>query len=192
MKRIILICTILTLSIPALAQVEAGGSASAVYYQKAWNPGTELTQQVPVFYLGAEKNNILSVGTREVIVPTIFEMYGGLVNYQPDITKLLAKMNFNADQVSVSFDMAGGVATLPGGFTKPAVEGRFNFQVALTPVTTFTGGYAGGGLIGQNQFYTISAGLQRQLFGPPSTTKSAAKKRFNLVYAITHPKHRID
>jgi hypothetical protein len=186
MKCIILICTILAMSIPAVAQVTAGATASAVYYQHAWAVGTEQTQQIPVFYAGAAKNNIFSVGTREVIVPTVFEMYGGMVNYQPDLSALLAKTNFNPNQVSVSFDMAGGVATLPGGFTKPAVEGRFNFQVALTPATTFTGGYAGGGLIGQNQFYTVSAGLQHQIFGAPSATKSLAKKTFNRMYALKH------
>jgi hypothetical protein len=61
MKRIILICSILALSIPAVAQVTAGGTASAVYYQHGWNMGTELTPfQVPVFYAGAQKNNIFS------------------------------------------------------------------------------------------------------------------------------------
>ena len=188
MKHIILICTILAMSIPAVAQLQAGATASAVYYEKAWSMGTEQTQQIPVFYAGAAKNNIFSVGTREVIVPTVFELYGGLVSYQPDLTKLLAKTNFNPDQVSLSLDFAGGVATLPDGSTKPGVEGRLNFQIALTPATSFTGGYAGGGLIGQNRFGTISAGFAHTLFGTPAATQSSAKKRFNLIYAVTHPK----
>jgi len=187
MKRIILICTILALStIPALAQLQAGATASAVYYHSGWAVGTEQTQQVPVFYTGASKNQIISFGTREVIVPTVFEMYGGLVNYQPDLTSLLAKTNFNPNQVSLSIDFAGGIATLPGGATKPAVEGRVNFQYALTPATTFTAVYGGGGLIGRDQFYTISAGLSHQLFGTPSATQSLAKKTFNRMYALKH------
>jgi hypothetical protein len=187
MKRIILIFTVLAMSIPAVAQVQAGGTASAVYYQHGWNMGTELTPfQVPIFYAGAQKNNIFSVGQRDVVVPGAFELYGGLLNYQPDLTPILSKMNFNADQVSLSIDFAGGVATLPNGTTKPGLEGRLNFQVALTPATSFTGGYAGGGLIGQDQFYTISAGLSHQLFGTPSATPSAAKRAFNRVYALKH------
>jgi hypothetical protein len=186
MKRIILICTILAMSIPAVAQVQAGGTASAVYYQHGWSMGTEQTQQFPVFYGGASKNQIVSFGTREVIVPTVFELYGGLVNYQPDLTALMQKLNFDPNAVSLSIDFAGGVATLPSGTTKPGVEGRLNFQIALTPATSFTGGYAGGGLIGQDQFYTISAGLSHQLFGTPSATPSAAKKAFNRVYALKH------
>ena len=191
MKRIILICTILAVTLLAVptvqAQVTAGATASAVYYQKAWSLGTEQTQQIPVFYAGAAKNNIFSFGTREVIVPTVFEMYGGLVSYQPDLTKLLAKTNFNPNQVSLSFDFAGGVATLPAGVTKPAVEGRVNFQIALTPATTFSGGYAGGGLIGQNRFGTVSAGLSHTIFGTPSATQSLAKKRFIQAFALKHP-----
>ena len=188
MKRITLFFAILAMSVPALAQLQAGATASAVYYEKAWSMGTEQTQQVPVFYLGTAKNNIVSFGTREVIVPTVFELYGGMVNYQPDLTSILSKLNFNADQVSLSLDFAGGVATLPDGSTKPGVEGRLNFQIALTPATSFTGGYAGGGLIGQNRFGTISAGLSHTIFGTPSATQSSAKKRFNLIYAVTHPK----
>ena len=70
MKRIILIFTVLAMSIPAVAQVQAGGTASAVYYQGNWYMGTELTPlQVPVFYAGAAKNNIFSVGQRDVVVP---------------------------------------------------------------------------------------------------------------------------
>jgi hypothetical protein len=189
MKRFILICSIFALSIPAVAQVQAGGTASAVYYQGNWYMGTELTPlQVPVFYAGAAKNNIFSVGQRDVVVPGAFELYGGLVNYQPDLTGLLSKLNFNADQVSLSIDFAGGVATFPNGTTKPGLEGRVNFQYALTPATTFTGGYAGGGLVGQDRFGTVSAGLSHTLFGTPSATQSMSKKKFNLVYALTHPK----
>ena len=189
MRRIILFLVIVAMTaMHALAQVTAGATANAVYYHTNWSAGTELTQQIPVFYAGSAKNNIFSVGTREVIVPSVFDMYGGMVNFQPDITKLLEKTNFNPDQVSVSFDLAGGVATLPGGITKPAIEGRFNFQIALTPATSFTGGYAGGGFIGQDKFGTVSAGLTHQIFGPPSATQSSAKKRFNLIYALTHPK----
>jgi hypothetical protein len=191
MKRILTIIAIVAVAlvaVPAIqAQLQAGATASAVYYQRNWYPGTEQTQQLPVFYLGTAKNNIVAFGTREVIVPSVFELYGGLINYQPDLTNILAKMNFSPQQVSLSFDMAGGVATLPDGTTKPGVEGRLNFQIALTPATSFTGGYAGGGLIGQNRFGTISVGLTHDLFGSPSSTQSVAKKAFNKVYALKHP-----
>ena len=185
MKRIILICTILAMSLPAVAQVTAGATASAFNYRGAWTVGTEQTQSIPVGYWGVQKGNILSVGSREIINPGVFNVYGGLVNYQPDLTALLKHTAFNPEQVMVSFDIAGGVATFPTGPTAPAIEGRVNFQVALTPNTSFTGGYAGGGMVGKDRFGTISAGFA-YLFGSPISTQSVAKKNFIRKFALKH------
>ena len=187
MKRIILICTILALSIPALAQVTAGATASAINYKGAWTVGTEQTQSIPVAYWGVQKGNIFSLGSREIINPGVFNVYGALGSYSPDISRLIAKTTFNPDQFAISFDLMGGVATLPTGPSKPALEGRVNFAYALTPNTALTGAYAGGGLIGQDPFYTVSAGIA-YLFGSPSNTQSMARKGFILRYAVTHKK----
>ena len=186
MKRIILLCTITALlSIPALhAQLQAGATASAFDYNGTWTIGTEQTQSYPLVYWGAQKGNIFSVGAREIINPGIFNVYGGLGNYQPDFSALFKKTTINPDQVTISFDIAGGVATLQNGTTAPALEGRVNFQVALTPNASFTGGYAGGGLVGQNRFGTVSAGFAYLIGGPK--TQSLAKARFNAKYALKH------
>ena len=181
MRRTLLICTILSLSIPAIAQVTAGATASAINYQKSWYVGTEQTQSVPLAYFGAQKGQVFSLGAREIIVPGQFQMYGALGNYQPDISALIKKTTFNPDQFTLSFDVAGGVATLSSGGTKPAIEGRVNAAYALTPNTSLTGAYAGGGLIGQNPFYTVSAGFA-YLFGGPTNTPSLARLRFITQY----------
>ena len=155
MKKAVLLFAILALVvIPAMAQVTAGATASAINYNGAWTVGTEQTQSIPVVYWGAQRGNVFSLGSREIINPGVFNIYGALGNYQPDISALIKKTTMNPDQVAVSFDVAGGIATLQNGSTAPAVEGRVNFQVALTPNTAFTGGYAGGGLVGQNRFGT--------------------------------------
>jgi hypothetical protein len=186
MRRIILICTILTLSIPAVAQVTAGATASAINYRGAWTIGTEQTQSVPLVYWGAQKGNVFSLGAREIVAPGVFQVYGALGSYSPDISKLIAKTAFNPDQFALSFDVAGGVATMPVGPSKPAVEGRVNFAYALTPNTALTGAYAGGGLIGADPFYTVSAGFA-YIFGGPQNTQSLAKKRFIQKFALKHP-----
>jgi hypothetical protein len=167
------------------AQVTAGATASAINYQGSWNVGTEQTQSVPLVYWGAQKGNVFSLGSREIINPGVFNMYGGLGNYQPDISALLKHTTINPDQVNLSFDLAGGIATLQGGTTAPALEGRVNFQVAITPNTSFTGGYAGGGLIGRNRFGVVSAGFA-YLFGAPSSTQSVARKNYLRRYALKH------
>ena len=172
--------------VSAGAQVTAGATASAFDYQGSWTVGTEQTQQIPFIYAGAQKGNIFSLGTREVFDPGVFNMYGGLVNFQPDLSALFKNTTFNPDQVAISFDIAGGVATLQSGTTVPAVEGRINFQVALTPNASFTGGYAGGGLLGKNRFGDFSAGIA-YAFGGPKTPVSLAKARFNSKYALKHP-----
>ena len=186
MKRITLFFAILSMSVPAVAQVTAGATASAIRYQGAWTVGTEQTQSVPVVYWGAQKGNIFSLGAREIIAPGQFQVYGALGSYSPDISALIKKTTFNPDQFALSFDVAGGVATIPVGGTKPAVEGRVNFAYALTPNTALTGAYAGGGLIGQDHFFTVSAGFA-YIFGGPQNTQSVAKKRFITTYALKHP-----
>ena len=180
-----IVLVVIALCLPATAQVTAGATASAIDYQGAWNIGTEQTQQVPFIYAGAQKNNIFSLGAREILVPGVFNMYGGLFNYQPDLTALFKNTTFNPDQVSLSFDIAGGIATLQNGTTTTALEGRVNFQVALTPNASFTGGYAGGGLLGKNKFGDLSAGFA-YAFGGPKVAPSAAKARFNKKYALKH------
>jgi len=185
MKRFILICSIFALSIPAVAQVTAGATASAINYQGAWTVGTEQTQSIPVVYWGAQKGNALSLGAREIIAPGQFQIYGALGSWSPDISALIKKTTFNPDQFALSFDFVGGVATLPVGPSKAALEGRVNVAYALTPNTALTGAYAGGGLIGQNPFYTVSAGFA-YIFGGPQNTQSLAKKRFIQAYALKH------
>ena len=187
MKRIIPFLVAIALSIPAVAQVTADATASAIRYKGAWTVGTEQTQRIPVAYWGAQKGNVFSLGSREIIAPGVFNAYGALGSYSPDISKLIAKTTFSPDQFALSFDVMGGVATLPVGPPRTALEGRVNVSYSLTPNTALTGAYAGGGLIGQDPFFTVSAGLS-YLFGNPNSTQSLAKKRFNLVYALTHKK----
>ncbi len=186
MKRAILICTILAMSIPASAQVTAGATASAISYKGAWSLGTEQTQSIPVVYWGAQKGNAFSLGAREIVAPGVFQIYGALGSWSPDISALIKKTTFNPDQFALSFDLAGGVATLPVGPSKPALEGRVNVAYALTPNTALTGAYAGGGLIGSDPFYTVSAGFA-YIFGGPANTQSLAKKRFIQAFALKHP-----
>ena len=183
--NVLLAAVSLMLAPLAMAQVSAGATASAIHYQGAWTVGTEQTQQMPLLYLGAQKGNIFSLGAREIISPGVFQIYGALGSFQPDISALVAKTTLNPDQFSLSFDVAGGVATLPVGPTKPAIEGRVNVSYAITPNTSLTGAYAGGGLIGKDPFYTVSAGFA-YLFGAPANTQSVARKRFMQRYALKH------
>ena len=185
MKRTILICTILALSLPAFGQVTADATASAIHYNGTWSVGTEQTQSLPVFYAGAAKGNVFSLGSREIIAPGVFTIYGGMGRFQPDITALIKKTTFNPDQFALSFDVAGGIATFPVGPSKPAMEGRVNISYALTPNTALTGAYAGGGLIGKAPFYTVSAGFA-YLFGAPSSSPSLARQRFIHKYTLKH------
>ena len=190
MKRAIYALTIVLIllsAISASAQVTADATASAIRYKGAWTVGTEQTQRIPVVYWGAQKGNVFSLGSREIIAPGVFNAYGALGSYSPDISKLIAKTTFSPDQFALSFDVMGGVATLPVGPVRTALEGRVNVAYALTPNTALTGAYAGGGLIGQDPFFTVSAGIS-YLFGNASSTQSLAKKRYNLVYAMTHKK----
>lgn len=186
MKTIIaLAVTILALTlVPTVyAQVTTQATASAIHYDGSWYVGTEETLILPVFYLGAAKNNIVSLGAREIVNPGVFNVYGAMGNYQPDLTKLFAHTAFNPDQFTLSFDVMGGVATMADGTTKPAMEGRANFQYALTANTALTGGYAGGGMIGGKPFGTISAGFA-YIFGDPNSTQSMSRKRFLLRRAV--------
>ncbi len=179
----LLVC-LLAFSVGARGQVAAEATASAINYNGSWNVGTEQSQLIPLVYAGAQKNNIFSIGAREIINPGVFDLYGGLVNFQPDLTKLFSKTTFNQDQVNISFDVAGGATTLATGATVPGVEGRVNLNVALSPNASFTGAYAGGGMIGQNRFAIVSAGFVYRLFGPK--TQSMSEKRFNAKYALKH------
>lgn len=180
----LLVC-LLAFSVGARGQVAAEATASAINYQGAWTAGTEQSQSFPLVYWGAQKGNIFSLGAREILNPGVFNVYGALGSYQPDISKLLAKTTFNPDQVNLSLDVVGGAATLQNGSTVPALEGRLNLKVAITPNTAFTGGYAGGGLIGKDRFGVVSAGFVYDLFRP-KTSQSLAKQRFNKKYALKH------
>ena len=181
-----------TAVVQAQIQVTEQATASAINYAGAWNVGTEQTQQFPLVYFGASKAQVFSLGAREILNPGVFDVYGALGNYQPDLTALLKKTTINPDEVQLSFDVLGGVATVNGVTgTKPALEGRVNFQVAITPNTSFTGGYAGGGLIGGNRFGVISAGLS-YLFGNASASPSALKKSFVKRYMAAHYQKQID
>lgn len=185
--RITMFCAVLAiLNTTALrAQMTEGATASMFNYNGSWNLGTEQTQSFPLVYFGAHKDNIFSIGAREIIDPGVFNIYGALGNYQPDISKLLAKTTLNPTQFNISFDVVGGLATMAGGITSPALEGRINAQYALTPNTSLSGAYAGGGLIGQNRFGVVSAGFA-YVFGAPANTQSVAKKAFIKHYALVH------
>jgi len=174
---------LLMLVIPGYAQVTTQATASAIHYDGAWTAGTEETESLPVVYLGAAKNNIVSLGAREIINPGYWNMYGALGNYQPDLTWLFKHTALDPSQFTLSFDVDGGIATLTDGGTKPAVEGRANFQYALTANTALTGGYAGGGMIGGKPFGVVSVGFA-YLFGDPNSTQSMSRKRFLLRQAI--------
>jgi hypothetical protein len=161
---------------PVFAQtMSTQATASAFHYQGNWLAGTEQTQSFPLVYFGAQKGQIVSLGAREIIVPGSFNAYGALVNYQPDISKLIAKTTFNPDQFSLSFDVMGGLATLPDNTTKPSLEGRVNFAYAFTPSVALTGAYAGGGLIGRDRFGVVSAGL-RYMIGAGNAPSMAIKR----------------
>jgi hypothetical protein len=161
----------------AQVAVAAEGTASAIHYNGTWTAGTEDTESFPLIYWGAQKGNIFSLGAREIIAPGVFNVYGGLGNYQPDLSSLFKNTTLNPDQFNLSFDVVGGVATLSSGGTQGALEGRVNFQIALTSNASFTGGYAGGGIVGGKPFGIVSAGFS-YLFGDPSATPSLARHRF--------------
>lgn len=168
------------------AMLTTEATASAVRYNGQWSVGTEETQSFPLLYLGAGKNNIFSLGVREILVPSVWNVYGAIGNFQPDISKLLALTTLSPQQFNISFDLVGGVATFASGTTAsaPALEGRVNVNYAITPSTELTGAYAGGGLIGSKTFAVVSAGFA-YVFGAPNT-QSTLKKGFLLRRAVLH------
>jgi hypothetical protein len=168
----------LVLAQPAQAQmsVTTQATASAIRYQGQWGVGTEQSQLLPVIYFGQQNGQVFSLGAREIIAPTFgWSIYGALGSYQPDISSIIKKTTFNPDQFALSFDLAGGMASLPNNITKPAIEGRVNFSYAFTPTIAMTGAYAGGGLIGQERFATVSAGLA-YVFGASNVPSAAAHR----------------
>ena len=156
-------------------QLSTQATASAFHYQGNWLVGTEQTQSFPLAYFGQQKGNVFSLGAREIIVPGSFNAYTALGNYQPDLSKLIAKTTFSPDQFSLSFDLAGGLATLADNTTKPTIEGRVNFAYALSPNVALTGAYAGGGMIGKDRFVVVSAGLQ-YMFGAQHSPSAAVQR----------------
>lgn len=177
--RKIHILTGLTLAL-AFSQIHAQSwtaqpTASMFHYQGAWNAGTQVTEMVPISYLGVSKNNVLSLGLREDIVPNVFNGYIGMANFQPDLTKLIAKTPFDPSQLSLSFDLGGGISKFPDSSTKPMIEGRLNVNYALTAGDSLTGGYAGGGFIGRDRYYFLSVGWAHT-FGVENVPSAMVKK----------------
>jgi hypothetical protein len=155
------------------ASMSTQATASAIRWNGQWGAGTEQTQSMPVMYWGAQKGNVFSLGAREIVAPSFgWNIYGAVGNYQPDISALMKNTTFNPDQFTVSFDVMGGIATLPAGVSKPAMEGRVNFNYAFTPSVALSGAYAGGGFIGSQRFGVVSAGLQ-YIFGAGNVPSAA-------------------
>jgi hypothetical protein len=179
------LCLVLCLAVTGNAQsLATEATASAVSWNGNWYAGTEQTQSFPVMYWGQSNGNVFSLGAREIVVPGAgWSMYGALGNYSPDISALIKKTTFNPDQFRLSFDLAGGIATLPGAVTKPAVEGRVNFAYSLTPNTALTGAYAGGGFIGSQRFGVVSAGFQ-YIFGAGNVPSLAMKRMQSKAAAV--------
>jgi hypothetical protein len=179
MKQIFAVVLAVVFATCAYAQngvLATQATASAIRYQGSWGVGTEQSQTVPLAYWGAQKGNVLSLGAREIVAPSFgWNIYGVLSNYQPDISALIKKTTFSPDQFALSFDVMGGIATLPTGISKPALEGRVNVAYALTPNTALTGAYAGGGVIGNERFAIVSAGLQ-YIFGAGNVKSNAMKR----------------
>lgn len=175
MTRIIALALLAVwLAIPAQAQFNAQATAGALHYNGTWNLTTTETEALPLIYWGASKGNSFSIGAREIIVPSLFDVYGGVGTWQPDLSAILKKTTLNPDQFTLSVDLMGGAAIIPTG-NKPALEGRVNFAYAFTPNTALTGAYAGGGLIGSNGFYEVSAGLE-YIFNPAASPNAAVKR----------------
>ena len=89
----LLVC-LLAFSVGARGQVAAEATASAINYQGAWTAGTEQSQSFPLVYWGAQKGNIFSLGAREILNPGVFNVYGALGSYQPDISKTAGEDDF--------------------------------------------------------------------------------------------------
>jgi len=176
MTRIALAIAVLAiwLAIPAQAQFNAQATAGALHYNGTWNLTTTETEALPLVYWGTDKGNSFSIGAREIIVPSLFTVYGGVGTWQPDLSAIIKKTTLNPDQFTLSVDVMGGAAIIPAG-NKPALEGRVNFAYAITPNTALTGAYAGGGLIGSQGFYEVSAGLE-YIFSPQSSPSAAVKR----------------
>lgn len=165
----------------AQTSLNASATASAIHYDGAWSLGTELTQQVPVYYWGSQKGNVASFGVREILAPTPgWSAYGALLNIQPDISGIIAKTPFNPDQFQFSVDLMGGAAKMAEGTTLPAVQGRGNLSYALTPGVALTAVYGSAGVLGRQTFTTLEAGIAANVFGvtniPAASMKRLIKK----------------
>jgi hypothetical protein len=173
-RTIALVLLFSALALASHAQVSTQATATAFNYQGSWYAATTETEAVPLVYWGAADGNSFSLGARELIIPSLFSVYGVVGTYQPDISALIKKTTLNPDQFQLSLDVMGGAAVLPGG-SKPSLEGRLNFSYAFTPNTALTGAYAGGGIIGSNKFAEVSAGLE-YIFNPQASPSLAMKR----------------
>ena len=174
MKRLLLILALpILLALPASAQVAAQATATGFYFQGNWYAATTETESMPLIFWGASKGNSFAIGARELIVPSLFNVYGGVGTYQPDLSTLIKKTTLNPDQFQVSFDVMGGMALIASG-NKPAIEGRVNVMYSLTPNTALTGAYAGGGMIGSDRFGEVSAGIE-YIFNPSASPSAAVQ-----------------
>ncbi len=120
------------------ATVTAGGAAVAFRYQGNWSVGTLLPQSIDVIDWGTQKGNSFSAETLEVLAPGAgFNSYlaGGKIKF--DISSLISKTNFSADQFQPFCRGAGGETTLAGA-TKPTALGGCGVSYMITPNLTWT------------------------------------------------------
>ena len=79
MKRLLLILALpILLALPASAQVAAQATATGFYFQGNWYAATTETESMPLIFWGASKGNSFAIGARELIVPSLFNIYGGV------------------------------------------------------------------------------------------------------------------
>jgi hypothetical protein len=181
MKRTILasIVLIFSFTITAMAQgvsLTTTATASAVKYGGSWGAATHETEALPFLYWGASKGNFLSLNGEQLIAPGFgWSIYGAGAGITPDISALIAKTTLSPDQLTVTFSGFGGVATLTNSTNKVAWGARGTLSYAFNPNLAMTTVYAGGGGIGAQRFYEMSAGLLATI--NPQASPSAAVKR---------------
>jgi hypothetical protein len=174
---VILLAAMLALAMPARAQTAtpvstpsastssatgfvASSDAVAVHYAGAWSAGTLITESYDFLDFGASKGNHVYLEGQELIAPTPgFQIYGGGIGFQPDLTRLLNKTNVQPSAFQAIFQLAVGNGVSSSGGSHMAYLIGGGVKYILTPSLTWQTLEAHYGRFGAEPFEDISTGL---------------------------------
>lgn len=176
----IILAAVLALAVPLAAQNATGTTTTtttpaagfttqagpiAFEYQGAWSAGSFTAERYDVYDFGATKANHLSIDGIQVLAPTPgINMYLGGVDYVPNLSSLMSKLNVPAASFTAFVDGAIGPVTFSNAPNSIAWMAGGGVAYKITSSLTWTPIYANYGRAGSQPFVGITTNL-RFLFG---------------------------